>query len=146
MQPCTTTGQSTLNEIDSNQTGWSAPGYWYPVVDTSKLINCGSLILNGQPMYGPCADPGEPYLIGPGFYNMDFALIKNTKITERLTWQIRGDAFDLLNKANFTQPSLSGAYPLASNTTVGIITGGTRFPAGDSGSSRQIQLAMKLIF
>jgi hypothetical protein len=41
---------------------------------------------------------------------------------------------------------LNGAYPLASNTTVGVITGVTRFPAGDSGSSRQIQLAMKLIF
>ncbi len=69
LQPCTTTGQSNLNEIDSNQTGWSPPGYWYPTVDTSKLINCGSLILNGQPMYGPCSNPTEPYLIGPGFYN-----------------------------------------------------------------------------
>jgi Flp pilus assembly protein TadG len=69
LQPCTTTGQTTLNEIDSNQTGWSVPGYWYPTVDTSKLTFCGSLLLNGQPMYGPCADPGEPYLIGPGIYN-----------------------------------------------------------------------------
>ncbi len=67
--PCTTTGQSSLNEIDSNQAGWFAPGYWYPTVDTSKLKDCGSLILNGQPMYGPCADPQEPYLIGPGFYD-----------------------------------------------------------------------------
>ncbi|HEY1421755.1 MAG TPA: pilus assembly protein TadG-related protein [Candidatus Dormibacteraeota bacterium] len=66
--PCTTTGQSNLNEIDANQTGWSTPAYWYPTIDTSQLVNCGSLILNGQPMYGPCADPGEPYLIGSGRY------------------------------------------------------------------------------
>ncbi len=98
-------------------------------------------------------DPGNAFgnlgrnvVIGPGFTNVDFALVKNTKITERLTWQIRADAFDLLNQANFTQPALSGAYPLVANTTVGVITGGTRFPAGDSGSSRQLQLAMKLIF
>ena len=70
--PCTTTGQTTLNEIDSNQTGWSAPGYWSPSIEPvafAALTNCGSLILNGQPMYGPCADPGEPYLIGAGRYS-----------------------------------------------------------------------------
>jgi hypothetical protein len=67
--PCTTTGQSSLNEIDSNKSGWLTPGYWYPTVDTSKLKDCGSLILNGQAMYGPCKDPAEPYLIGPGFYS-----------------------------------------------------------------------------
>jgi Flp pilus assembly protein TadG len=67
--PCTTSGQSNLNEIDSNQANWSTPGYWYPTVDTSKLTYCGSLILNGQAMYGPCANPQEPYLIGSGTYD-----------------------------------------------------------------------------
>jgi len=65
---CTTTGQSSLARIYSNETSW-IPGYWYPTVDTSQLPYCGSLILNGGPMYGPCADPSEPYLIGPGFYD-----------------------------------------------------------------------------
>ena len=72
LTPCTTTvpaGQAASNEIDSNQTGWSAPGNWFPTVDTSKLPFCGSLILNGQPMYGPCSTPSEPYLIGNGIYN-----------------------------------------------------------------------------
>jgi Putative Flp pilus-assembly TadE/G-like len=68
--PCTTTGQSSLNEIDANQTGWTSPYYWYPTVDTSGLASCGSLILNGQPVYGPCApDPSEPYTISPGIYS-----------------------------------------------------------------------------
>lgn len=68
-QACSTTGQPGLNELDANQGAWSTPGYWYPSVDTSKLKDCGSLILNGQAMYGPCADPQEPYLIGSGFYD-----------------------------------------------------------------------------
>ncbi len=85
---------------------------------------------------------GRNVVIGPGFSNWDFALVKNTKITERLTWQIRADAFDLLNHANFNQPVLNGL----ANATLGVITAGTRFTAGDFGSSRQIQLAMKLIF
>ena len=89
---------------------------------------------------------GRNVVIGPGFSNVDFALVKTTHITERVTWEFRIDAFDLLNAANFTQPALNGAYPLAANTTVGVITNGTRFPAGDSGSARQLQLALKLKF
>jgi hypothetical protein len=70
LTPCTTTGQSNLNEIDANQTGWSSPFYWYPTVDTSALKGCGSLILNGQPVYGPCTpNPSTPYLIEPGKYD-----------------------------------------------------------------------------
>ena len=64
---CTTTGQSSLARIYANETSW-IPGYWYPTVDTSKLPYCGSLVLNGGPMYGPCTDASEPYLIGPGIY------------------------------------------------------------------------------
>ncbi|TMC53448.1 MAG: hypothetical protein E6J20_07220 [Chloroflexi bacterium] len=67
--PCTTSGQPNLNEIDANQASWSTPGYWYPTVDSSKLTYCGRLILNGQAMYGPCANAQEPYLIGSGIYD-----------------------------------------------------------------------------
>jgi hypothetical protein len=70
---CTTTGPppapaASLSKISSNETNWIS-GYWYPAVDTSGLKDCGSLILNGQPMYGPCANPSEPYLIGHGSYD-----------------------------------------------------------------------------
>jgi hypothetical protein len=84
---------------------------------------------------------GRNAVIGPGFADLDFTLVKSTKITERFTWQVRADAFDLLNQANFTQP-----VSTVGSSTFGLITAGTRFPAGDSGSSRQLQLAMKLIF
>ncbi len=94
---------------------------------------------------------GRNVIIGPGFSNVDFALVKDTKITEHLTWQIRADAFDLLNQTNFNQPvsTVPAAQTLGAPlpaSTFGLITSGTRFPAGDSGSSRQLQLAMKLIF
>jgi Flp pilus assembly protein TadG len=91
LQPCTTTGQASLNEIDSNQTGWSTPGYWYPSVDTTKLKFCGSLILNGQPMYGPCADATEPYLIGSGVY--DFIVINHGN------YEFDSGLFDIRGKA-----------------------------------------------
>ena len=82
---------------------------------------------------------GRNSFVGPGFEDVDLALIKNTKISERFNLQLRADAFDLLNHPNYGQP----------NGTVGANLGkitSTRFPTGDSGSSRQLQLAMKLKF
>jgi hypothetical protein len=83
---------------------------------------------------------GRNVVIGPGFTNLDFAMVKNTKLNEHLTWQIRADAFDLLNQANFGQPGST-----VGTATFGLISS-TRFPPGDSGSSRQLQLSMKLMF
>jgi hypothetical protein len=66
---CTTTGQPGLNEVDGNETFWQNPFYWRPTVSTAGLRDCGSLLLNGQAMYGPCANASEPYLIGSGIYS-----------------------------------------------------------------------------
>ena len=66
---CTTTGQSPLQTIYSNQAPWSSAAYWYPTVSTSGLASCGSLVLNGQAVTGPCASATEPYLIGHGIYS-----------------------------------------------------------------------------
>jgi hypothetical protein len=82
---------------------------------------------------------GRNSFYGPGFSDVDLALIKNTKISERFNLQLRADAFDLLNHPNYGQPG--GTV----GATLGQITS-TRFPTGDSGSSRQLQMAMKLKF
>jgi hypothetical protein len=55
--------------------------------------------------------------------------------------QAKVDAFDLLNQVNWANPGLT-----VGSSTFGLITGGTRFPAGDFGTSRQIQVSMKLLF
>jgi hypothetical protein len=82
---------------------------------------------------------GRNAFVGPRFDDIDLSVIKNTKITERLNMQLRGDAFDVLNHPNYAQPS--GTI----GTSLGTIIA-TRFPTGDSGSSRQLQLALKLMF
>ncbi len=86
---------------------------------------------------------GRNLLVGPGLENLDVALYKNTRITERLVAQFRADTFNLFNHPNFGQPSR--IVSTAPGNTFGQISS-TRAPIGDSGSSRQIQLAMKLIF
>ncbi len=85
---------------------------------------------------------GRNSIIGPGFANVDFSLIKRTKITERFTHEFRFEAFDLFNHANLGQPN---RVAQVGSTTFGIISS-TRFPTGDSGSARQLQFAMKLLF
>jgi len=77
---------------------------------------------------------------GPHFFNTDFSILKNTKLTERFTLQFRADFFDIFNEANFGNPVLN-----VQSGSFGDITA-TRFPTGDSGSSRQLQFALKLLF
>jgi hypothetical protein len=96
-------------------------------------------------------NPGNAYgnlsrnsVIGPGFADVDLAVIKNTAIHQtdhsNVRLQFRADIFDLANHPNFGQPNLT-----VGSSTFGLINS-TRFPTGDSGSSRQMQLALKLIF
>jgi hypothetical protein len=83
---------------------------------------------------------GRNILTGPGFTDIDCAVSKETKITERVGLQFRGEAFNLFNHPNFGQPQNNMAV-----ATFGQITA-TRTVRGDLGSSRQIQLALKLLF
>ena len=85
---------------------------------------------------------GRNVLTGPGFINTDFAVLKNTKLSERLHLQLRAEIFDIFNHPSFGQP---GPIAQVGSSSFGVISN-TRFPTGDSGSSRQIQFAVKLIF
>jgi hypothetical protein len=89
---------------------------------------------------------GRNSVIGPSFVNSDLSLIKNTKVSERVNVQFRAEAFDVFNHPNFGDPNLSIApNPANPNPNFGVITS-TRFPNGDFGSARQLQLALKLEF
>lgn len=83
---------------------------------------------------------GRNVIIGPAFYNVDFSVVKNTRLSDSLRVQLRAEFFDILNNANFGQPGRIVGSP-----AFGRITN-TRFPTGDSGSSRQLQFAVKLVF
>jgi hypothetical protein len=83
---------------------------------------------------------GRNIITGPGFNNTDLSVMKNTKLGDRMRAQFRAEFFDLFNHANFGQPGNVVGSP-----SFGRITN-TRFPTGESGSSRQVQLGMKLMF
>ncbi|HEV8430723.1 MAG TPA: carboxypeptidase regulatory-like domain-containing protein [Pyrinomonadaceae bacterium] len=83
---------------------------------------------------------GRNVVIGPGFNNTDFSVIKRTKLTESQLIEFRWEVFDLFNHANFGQPGR-----VVGTANFGQITN-TRFGTGDSGSSRQMQFALKYKF
>ena len=83
---------------------------------------------------------GRNVVIGPGFNNTDISLIKRTKLTESQLIEFRWEVFDVFNHANFGQPGR-----VVGTQTFGQITN-TRFATGDSGSSRQMQFALKYKF
>jgi len=86
---------------------------------------------------------GRNVVIGPGLMDTDLAVTKTIALNEsgRVNFVIRAEAFDLFNQTNFTQP-----ISTVGSSTLGLITGGTRFPAGDFGTSRQLQVSLKLKF
>jgi len=85
---------------------------------------------------------GRNVIIGPTFNNTDFSIIKRTKLGENKLVEFRWEVFDLFNHANFGQP---GRVAQLGSSSFGAITS-TRFPTGDSGSSRQMQFALKFKF
>jgi len=83
---------------------------------------------------------GRNVVIGPTFNNVDFSIFKTILLTETTRFQFRAEFFDLFNHPNFGQPG-----NVAGTQSFGRITS-TRFPSGESGSSRQLQFAVKLLF
>src|SRR5262249_45841928 len=85
---------------------------------------------------------GRYSFTGPGFNDVDFSFLIKTSILETSRTQFRAEIFDLFNHANFGNPGLT-ATP--GSTTFGVIRQ-TRFPTGESGSSRQVQFTLKVMF
>jgi Carboxypeptidase regulatory-like domain len=81
---------------------------------------------------------------GPGVNNWDFAVLKNTQLTERFVLQFRGELFNIFNHAQFIAPSsvgLSNFNPQSHLSTTGSF--GSVNLAHDP---RIAQLSLKLNF
>ena len=76
-----------------------------PCVD---YLNINSFSL---PAVGDFGNVGKGLLRGPNLMNVDAGFAKNIAVRERLQVQLRGEFFNLLNRANFNNPnsSVSGA-------------------------------------
>ena len=82
---------------------------------------------------GTFGNSGKNILAGPRSFNTDLAVIKNIRITERVTTQFRSEFFNAFNNVNFGQPGGTLGTP-----SFGKIT--------SAGSPRILQFALKLQF
>jgi Carboxypeptidase regulatory-like domain/TonB dependent receptor len=79
-------------------------------------------------------------VVGPSFANLDVSIAKTIRASSRVRVLVQADVFNVLNHASLGQPGRIVGSP-----NFGVITN-TRFPPGDSGSSRQTQLGVKIVF
>ncbi|MBI1750308.1 MAG: TonB-dependent receptor [Acidobacteria bacterium] len=109
---------------------------------------------------------GRNSLLGPDYRNWDFAIIKVTKISERIKLHFRADFYNLLNHPNFASPLLPsfiadstfngvsdgvapnpargrglGSLPITATSDVGLGN-----PILGGGGPRSIQFAVKVLF
>jgi hypothetical protein len=96
------------------------------------------------PPVGELGNAGRNFMIGPGFWNIDFSAMKNTRINESVNLQFRAEFFNVFNHANWGLPN-AAVFVQAPNG------GGTYNPIAGrittlANPMRQIQFALKLIF
>jgi hypothetical protein len=103
------------------------------------------------PIFGTIGNLGRDTLIGPGYADWDLSLLKSTSLTERTRLQFRAEFFNVLNHTNLQTPNevvytngptqgnaASQTTAAVQSPTAGVITAAS--------TSRQIQLAVKVIF
>jgi hypothetical protein len=99
---------------------FSLPTVISPVNGAAALIAPGNL--------------GRNTFVGPGWWNLDFSLIKETNITERIKTQFRAEFFNVFNHATFATPGQmlgSPSFGLSTSTAT---------------AERQIQFGLRVMF
>jgi len=85
---------------------------------------------------GQLGDVSRGFFRGPGYSNLDLAIEKNTKFTEKTTLQLRLEAYNAFNHTNFANPNNN-----VDSSNFGRITAIRSFT-----NSRLVQLGAKFIF
>jgi len=132
--------------IVGSPTQWFATSVCDPRIAAPAAGSCSSTSVFALPVSASgvlhMGNMPRNVIVGPAFSDVDLSLIKNVALMGASRLQFRVEVFNLFNAANFGQPGRTAAV---GSTSFGVITN-TRFPTGDSGSSRQIQFAAKILF
>jgi hypothetical protein len=97
----------------------------------TEYFNTAAFALNAPGTYG---NSPRNQLRGPGFFNVDYSISKSIRIREGLTFEMRGDFFNLFNTPHFNAPGSN----VSSTSTFGKIS--------SAGDPRISQLSMRLRF
>ncbi|HEY1216075.1 MAG TPA: TonB-dependent receptor, partial [Bryobacteraceae bacterium] len=94
------------------------------------------------PTKGTFGNAGRDIARGPDFFQIDASLSKQIAIRERASVEFRGEAFNLLNRPQYGQPSGDITVP----AQFGIIASTVNTTPVGTGTPRQVQFMLRLIF
>lgn len=140
-----TTGTNE-NEQRANQVGNPFAGVKHSLVTANgstieQWFNPAAFVNAPAGTFG--TSPRNGYY-GPGFADVDFSVVKNTPITERIKTQFRIEMFNLFNRTNLAPPGnfIGGGFGQSSDT-IGDFNGA---PGIGPGEAFNMQVALKIIF
>lgn len=109
-----------------------------------------------NPTQGTYGNTGRNAFRGPGFFTFDASVVKNTQIREGINLQLRAEMFNIFNRINLANPSVSnpcGSFSASTSCTPSATFGrstATRnngsAPGIGPGEPFNVQLAGKIIF
>jgi hypothetical protein len=112
-------------------------GHWFnPASFSGSIPTITSTDGKDQTVYTRVGTAGRNIIFGPSSRVVNFSAQKNLHLTDRFNLELHGDAFNVLNTPQFTNPGGS----MNNLTTFGVIT------ALKANSARQIQIAARLVF
>jgi hypothetical protein len=110
--------------------GGSTPGNW---------INPAAFAI---PEAGTFGDAGRNIVTGPRLWQIDTSLAKTFLLTERISLQARAEGYNIFNRAQYGNPNAD----LSTLGNFGEVTTTVNKVATGSGTPRQFQFALKLVF
>ena len=109
----------------------------------------GSSVLT-PPAFGTFGNIGRNPFRGPRLDNLDFSVVKTTNLNERVSVQLRGEFFNILNHPHFANPNTQGLVDPSDPTSFGFIFNTPDVAAANpvigTGGPRNIQLGLKFRF
>ena len=133
-------GSNTSGTGDANQSdvpNWN-PNFKGPVITGTpdQWFDPRAFQLASQGTFG---NVSRGALRGPHLVDFDTSLFKKFRISERWNLQFRAEAFNIFNRANFAEPNAIVFTGASFSSSAGQVT-------YTATSSRQLQLALKLMF
>jgi len=133
---------SSLNTPGETQTANQVAPLTFP-----KGINTGnpwfSTASFTQPTGVAFGNTGRNPFSGPGLFVINASLFKNIRIRERYNIEVRGEAFNITNTPEFSNPNTT-----ITSSTYGYVTGtlGSGTGVNGTGGGRALQLGLKISF
>lgn len=151
-------GTTTLRNYGASPGGGPAavlfnfvPGFQGGAPTCNGPRNAGDVCLNSTDFPQPATFVGNQrrnQFRGPGFFDTDISLSKNFKVTERVSFGVGANVFNVLNHPNFANPAadLGGSGFGTILNTVAIPTSPFGTFVGAAASGRLIQLNARINF